>query len=122
VHIYVRPDYRARFIALFRHVLNCDVRELDFGLPHPIVLVSFGGSGFSVEFTDLATSEPAVVDDAHAFRGAWIEFRASDASKVHTALDNAGIPSFAHAGSKSRYFIAPGGQVFRVLDIDYVGP
>lgn len=89
VHLFVRPAYRERFTALFRNTLACNVRELDFGMTHPIVLVMLGdGSAFSVEFSDLAPEEPATVDDAHA-----------------------------HV-----YFSAPGGQVFRVLDLAYRGP
>lgn len=53
VHLFVRPEQRERFTVLFRDVLRCEVRELDFGLPNPILLVSFGdGSAFSVEFSD----------------------------------------------------------------------
>src|SRR5579875_4127799 len=78
VHLFVRPDVRERFTALFRDVLHCDTVELDFGLPYPILLVSFpDGSAFSVEFSDLAPRDAggAAVDDESAFRGAWIEFR-----------------------------------------------
>jgi hypothetical protein len=32
VHLFVRPAFRERFIALFRDALQCDVRELDFGM------------------------------------------------------------------------------------------
>jgi hypothetical protein len=122
--LFVRPEFRERFTALFRDVLECDVRELDFGLPHPIVLVAFAdGSAFSVEFSDLAFQAAAESpDDNNAFRGAWIEFRTADLPGVHERLDRAGIPSFRHPGSPHRYFAAPGGQVFRVLDLEYRGP
>ena len=123
VHLFVRPAYRERLTALFRGALECDVRELDFGMPHPIVLVSFGnGSAFSVEFSDLAPEEPTAPDDVRAFRGAWIEFRARDVPRVHRALREAGVASFSHPGSQHVYFSAPGGQVFRILDVDYRGP
>jgi hypothetical protein len=123
VHLYVRPDYRERFTALFRDVLNCTVREIEFGLAHPILLVSFpDGSAFSVEFSDEAPAEPAIADDAHAPRGAWIEFRVNDVSAVQTALRGAGVRSFFHTGSTHEYFMAPGGQVFRVIALDYTGP
>lgn len=125
VHLFVRPESRAAFRALFEDVLRCDVVEREFGLPYPILLVSFGdGSAFSVEFTDLAPSDPAAagVDDATAPRGAWIEFRTTDLEGVQQALRAAGVPAFRHPGSSHTYFSAPGGQVFRVLDVGYVGP
>lgn len=123
VHLFVRPECREAFTALFRDTLQCDVRELDFGMSQPILLVRFSdGSAFSVEFTELALEPAASVDDAHAFRGAWLEFRTRDVDAVHRRLDDAGIPSFSHPPSAHRYFSAPGGQVFRILDLEYTGP
>jgi hypothetical protein len=125
VHLFVRPEARARFTALFRDVLGCRAVERDFGLPHPILLVSFpDGSAFSVEFSELAPADPgeARVDDASAFRGAWIEFRTTDIAAYQQRLRAAGIPEFRHPGSTHSYFSAPGGQVFRLLDVSYVGP
>ena len=111
-------------MALFRDVLGCDVIELDFGLDHPILLVGFTDrSAFSVEFTDRAPDRRVgEVADAGAFRGAWIEFRTNDLERTLTALRNAGVPEFRHPGSSHAYFSAPGGQVFRVLDVEYDGP
>lgn len=37
-------------------------------------------------------------------------------------LRQAGIPEFKHHGSQHSYFSAPGGQIFRLLDVDYHGP
>ena len=123
VHLFVHPVHRAHFTALFRDTLQCNVRELDFGMEYPVLLVSFDdGSAFSVEFSGFAPEEPAVADDAHTCRGAWIEFRTQDVANVEKALDDANVPSFSHPGSKHRYFMAPGGQVFRVLDRNYRGP
>jgi hypothetical protein len=125
VHLFVRPEARERFIALFRDVLECDTVERDFGLPYPILLVSFpDGSAFSVEFSDLAPDEEGRgrVDDESAFRGAWIEFRTTDVPGFQEKLRQAGIPEFRHPGSAHAYFSAPGGQVFRLLDVSYVGP
>jgi hypothetical protein len=124
VHLFIQPTVREPFTTFFRDVLACDVVELDFGLSHPILLVRFqDGSAFSVEITELAPSQDSEArDDEHAFRGAWIEFRSPDVEAVHAALRAAGIPEFRHPGSKHIYFSAPGGQVFRVLDVDYVGP
>lgn len=115
---------REPFTALFRDVLACNVRELDFGLPEPILLVQFSdGSAFSVEFSDLAAPQPHdPIDFSNAFRGAWIEFRTGDVAAVYNALDRAGVPSFSHPASPHRYFSAPGGQVFRILDLAYRGP
>jgi hypothetical protein len=124
VHLFVRPEERERFAALFRDVLQCDVRELEFGLPYPIVRVSFpDGSAISIEFTQLVPPEAhAPINDANALRGAWIEFRTADVSAVQQRLDDAGVPSFSHPGSAHRYFCAPGGQVFRIIALDYRGP
>jgi hypothetical protein len=36
-------------------------------------------------------------------------------------LRTAGIPEFRHGGSTHAYFVAPGGQVFRLVDVDYKG-
>lgn len=125
VHLFVHPTARAAFTALFQDVLGCRVVERDFGLAHPILLVSFGdGSAFSVEFTDLASNDWATdtITDEQAFRGAWLEFRAPDVERVHAALRAAGVREFRHPGSTHAYFSAPGGQVFRVIALDYRGP
>ncbi len=115
VHVFARPENQEELTSLFRDVLGCKVVERDFGLAHPILFVSFSdGSGFSVEF-----SENVRVD---APCGTWIEFRAQDAEKARQALRSAGVPEFRHAGSTHAYFSAPGGQVFRILDLDYAGP
>ncbi len=120
VHMFVRPTYREKFTQLFRDVLGCDTKELNFGFSYPVLLVSFPDhSAFSVEFTDLAPEDVKgeTIDDAHAFRGAWIEFRARDVSAVQEKLRAAGVRSFSHPGSKHVYFSAPGGQIFRVIAI-----
>jgi hypothetical protein len=125
VHLFVRPSAAQAFVGLFEDVLGCDVVERDLGLPYPIVLVTFAeGGSFSVEFTELAADDrsDAAIDDQHAFRGTWIEFRTRDLDAVHAALRSAGVPEFRHQGSSHAYFSAPGGQVFRVLDVDYRGP
>lgn len=125
VHLFVRPEHRERFTSLFRDVLECDATELDFGLPYPILLVSFpDGSRFSVEFSDLAPEDnrSGLVSDSTAFRGAWIEFRTTDVPGYQQKLSEAGIPGFHHPGSAHMYFSAPGGQIFRLLDVSYVGP
>jgi len=125
VHLFVQPAARDRFTGMFRDVLGCETYELDFGLSFPVLLVSFpDGSRFSVEFSGLAPAEPAAVDldDAAALRGAWIEFRTADVDRYQERLREAGIAEFRHAGSPHQYFSAPGGQVFRLIDIAYTGP
>ena len=125
VHLFVRPAAREAFTELFRDILGCVVSELEFGLDHPILLVRFeDGSGFSAEFTELgpALNIAGVIDDEHAFRGAWIEFRTRELERLQAALRQAGIPEFRHRGSNHAYFSAPGGQVFRLLDVGYTGP
>jgi hypothetical protein len=116
VHIIVRPAYRERLTQLFRDVLECEVRELDFGMQHPIVLVSFSdGSAFSVEFSSDAPDEDA-------FCRTWIEFRTPDVAGVQRRLRDAGVEGFSHPGSPHTYFKAPGGAVMRFLDVGYRGP
>ena len=125
VHMFIRPEVHDRFVSLFRDVLDCEVIERDFGMPHPILFVGFpDGSGFSVELTDLAAEEveAGAVDDASASRGAWIEFRTADLAGYRRRLLEAGIHEFRHPGSSHIYFVAPGGQVFRLLDVSYIGP
>ena len=125
VHVFVRPRAHDAFVALFRDVLGCDIQELDFGLEYPILFVPLDdGSGFSVEFSARAPAEVTdrPRDDDNAFRGAWIEFRTAELDRLQAALRAAAIPEFRHLGSKHVYFCAPGGQVFRLLDIGYVGP
>lgn len=125
VHLFVRPAYRERFVALFRDVLGCQVRELDFGLAHPILFVGFADkSGFSVEFTDDAAIESPgdTLDDTRSSRGAWIEFRTDDLAGTQQKLRDAGIREFRHPGSAHFYYCAPGGQIFRLLDVAYEGP
>ena len=125
VHLFVGPKHREAFTSLFRDVLGCDAVERDFGLPFPILLVRFAdGSAFSVEFSDLAVEAPSNgrLSDATAFRGAWIEFRTADVARLQQRLRAAGIAEFTHPGSPHAYFAAPGGQVFRLLDVTYQGP
>ena len=125
VHLFAQPGVRDRLKSLFQDVLGCDVTERDFGLEHPILLVTFAnGSAFSVEFTDLAPPEVTgdVLDDEHAFRGAWIEFRTNDVPGYQQKLHDSGVPQFRHEGSNHLYFSAPGGQVFRLIDDEYTGP
>jgi hypothetical protein len=125
VHLFVHPSARDRFTALFRDLLGCEIREFDFGMGYPVALVSFpDGSAFSAEFSNLAPEDSgdAPVDDTTAFRGAWIEFRTNDVEHFQRRLHDAGIPSFRHPGSTHLYFSAPGGQVFRLIDVAYTGP
>jgi hypothetical protein len=117
VHLFVHPQLREAFTALFKDVLGCDVLERDFGLPYPILFVPFpDGSGFSVEFREKAqlTDDPSY--------STWVEFRTPNIEEAHRKLRDAGIREFRHPGSSHVYFSAPGGQVFRLLDIDYKGP
>ena len=125
VHLFVRPGARGAFTSLFRDTLGCEIAERDFGLQHPIVLVTFSdGSRFSVEFTDLAPeSAPGeAVSDERSFRGAWLEFRTTDLAGDQQKLRSARVPEFRHGGSTHAYFVAPGGQVFRLVDVDDAGP
>lgn len=125
VHLFVQPQAREEFTSLFRDVLECHVTELDFGLAYPVLLVSFGdGSAFSVEFTELAPPEltSTTLDDEQAFHGAWIEFRTTDLDGYQQKLRDAGIAEFRHPGTSHAYFGAPGGQVFRLIDVAYEGP
>lgn len=125
VHLFVQPAHRDLFTTMFRDVLGCETVERDFGLEFPILLVRFpDGSAFSVEFTTLAAADYAgdTIDDANARHDAWIEFRTGDLAGHQKKLRDAGIRTFRHPGSSHTYFSAPGGQVFRLLALDYEGP
>ena len=122
VHLFVQPSRREAFRRLFADVLGCDVIERDFGLDYPILLVTLSAGSFSVEFTDAAPDAEPPIDDASAFRGAWLEFRSNDVAAAQAALRAENVPTFRHRGSNHDYYVAPGGQVFRVLSLDYVGP
>lgn len=125
VHLFVQPAAREQFTSLFKDVLGCTVIERDFGYAYPVLFVPFpDGSAFSVEFSEQAPQESpsARIDDDRAFHGAWIEFRVNDVAACQEKLRNAGVREFEHPGSPHRYFSAPGGQVFRLLDLDYKGP
>jgi hypothetical protein len=117
VHIFVNPHVREQFTAVFKDVLRCEVVERDFGLPYPILFVPFGdGSGFSVEFRDDAQQTDGPIYST------WIEFRTPNVDEAQRKLREAGIREFRHPGSQHAYFVAPGGQVFRLLDVHYKGP
>ncbi len=125
VHLFLQPSARDAFIRLFRDVMGCNVLERDFGMAYPILLVSFAdGSAFSAEFSEPAPADPLgdALDDGRALRGAWIEFRTADLEAAQQKLREAGVREFCHPGSPHVYFSAPGGQVFRLLDLSYVGP
>ena len=125
VHLFVRPGERGAFTSLFRDTLGCEVVERDFGLPYPVVLASFSdGSRCSAEFTDLAPEGAPgdTVSDDQSFRGAWLEFRTTDLAGDQQKLRSAGIPEFRHGGSTHAYFVAPSGQVFRLVDVEYESP
>ena len=125
VHLFVQPSQREQFTSIFRDVLGCNVVERDFGLPLPVLFVPFAdGSGFSVEFSQDAPKEytNGTLDYEHALRGAWIEFRSNDVPALQQKLRDAGVREFRHPGSPHIYFSAPGGQVFRLLDVAYKGP
>lgn len=125
MHLFIRPEARHAFSGFFRDLLGCTVLERDFGLEHPILLVPFlDGSAFSVESTDLAPSADVTgeIDDEQAFRGPWVEFRTRELDRLQAVLRGAGVPEFRHPGSRHAYFVAPGGQVFRILDVAYTGP
>jgi len=113
VHLLVRPSKREEFISLFKDALGCNITEHNVGPASPILLVAFeDGSSFSAEFTEDAPTEC----------GTWLEFRSRDASAVQQKLRDAGVREFRHGQSPHAYFSAPGGQVFRVVDVSYKGP
>ena len=115
IHVFVRPEARDAFTALFRDVLDCDIVERDFGLPHPILLVQFPDrSGFSIEFSDLATADPPgdTLTDASAGRGAWIEFRTTDVAGYQQRLRQAGIRSSVTPAALTRTSALPAARCF----------
>ena len=124
IHLFVDASLHDDFVVLFRDVLHQELSERDFGLPYPITLVTFPDrSSFSVEWTERADgADDEAVPAGEPGRGTWIEFRTRDLAATLADLRRAGVPEFRHDASPHAYFRAPGGQVFRVIDIDYRGP
>lgn len=110
VHQFLQPEARERFISLFRDVLRCETKGLDFGLPYPILLVSFSdGSGFSVECSDLAPEQTSgdVIDDDTAFRLACIEFRRRTCPSISSGCARPVSPNSVTREAATRTSVRP---------------
>jgi len=80
-----------------------------------VLFVPFSdGSGFSVEFTETAPEEyPGnTLDDEHAFRGTWIEFRTNDVQGLQQKLRDAGIREFHTPAARTRTSVRPADRCF----------
>jgi len=93
LHGFAHPDTRQAMQQFYGTLLGCSVRELDFGLKHPIMLITTAGGSFSVEFVDDAS------DPEQPWRGAWIEFITDDVPALQQRLRDAKTPEFRHPGA-----------------------
>lgn len=80
------------------------------GVAEPMMIARFRqGGSLSIELTPEA-------DDSDQPRFAtWLELRATGAEALIDAIRKAGIPEIRHPGHPF-YFVAPGGQVFTVVE------
>jgi hypothetical protein len=106
-HLYARPEHREPLRAFFADVLGIPSEEI----PGTTMLVCrmAEGTSVSVEFTADA------LDDEHALRGAWLEFRTDDPNALQGRVIAAGLPLVQHPGTGRFYFRSPGGQVWGVV-------
>jgi hypothetical protein len=113
-HIFARPSRRESLKQLFETTLKCGpVLNVDYpGMAEPMLLIRFPkGGALSIEIT------PDADDSDEPRRAAWLELRSPDPPAVIDALRAAGIPEVKHPGHPF-YFMAPGGQVFTVVQAD----
>lgn len=114
VHLLARPAVREELVRFYRETLQCSTREIEPASRLPMALVTFpDGSSMSVEFSE---------DSPENIQGTWLEFRTSEPARLQERLHEAGTPSFRHPPSPHTYFRAPGGQVFRIVSLEYRGP
>lgn len=112
VHIYARPESREKLVWCFTTILGCEaVTSSDApGLPAPILAFRFpNGGALSVEFTEDA------LDERQARRGAWLEVKSDDPAALQRKVVEAGLPQVKHPANDHFYFVAPGGQVMRIV-------
>lgn len=112
VHIFARPDRRESLRALFETILKSgSVATIDHpGMREPMLVVRFPrGGALSIEFT------PEAEDSDEPRFAAWLELRTLEPAAVIEAIRNARIREVEHPGHPF-YFMAPGGQVFTVVE------
>ncbi|MFI5271969.1 MAG: hypothetical protein ACHQ4H_02920 [Ktedonobacterales bacterium] len=112
VHIYARPESRGSLVWCFTTILGAEaVTSSDApGLPAPVLAFSFpGGGSLSVEFTDEA------LDERQARWGAWLEIQSDDPATLRQKVIEAHLPQLQHPANDHFYFVAPGGQVLRIV-------
>ena len=115
-HIFARTNRREALRRLFEDLIGCAVLNVAHpAMREPMLLARFpGGGSLSVEFTDLAPDS-----DEPRF-GAWLEIRSQSPSKLIEILVERGIRQVEHPGHPF-YFVAPGGQVFTVVEAAGLG-
>jgi len=112
VHMFANSATRDEFVDFFSDVLGCpaptvvDVPRLG----EPILVFEFPkGGSLSVEFS---------ADTPEAKHGVWLELVAEDADELQAKIVQAGRPRVIHLGTEAFYFVAPGGQVMRIVSGD----
>ena len=113
IHLYARPDTKAKLLAFFTSMLGLEARTVPpyvGGSPEPMYAFEFSnGASLSVEFTEDALS------DQQAQRGAWLELRTDDAVGLQQKMQAFGLKRVVHQYTPFFYIQAPGGQVFRIV-------
>ena len=111
-HIQVRPQVKAQLTRFFAEALGCGAPVVmdTPGLAEPILAFRFpGGGSVSFEFS------PDAPDERQARRGAWLEVRTDDTELLIARVLNAGVERIRHPATPTFYFVAPGGQVFGIV-------
>jgi hypothetical protein len=112
VHMFANSATRDELVDFFSGVLGCPAPTVvDVpGLGEPILVFEFPkGGSLSVEFS---------ADSPEAKHGAWLELVAEDADELQAKIVQAGRPRVVHLGTEAFYFVAPGGQVMRIVSGD----
>ena len=111
-HLFAKPHRREELRRLFEGVLDCGpVATVPHpGMAEPMLVVRFpGGGALSIEFVEDAD------DSDEPRRGTWLELRADDPAALMRKLLEAGVREVKHPGHP-HYFLAPGGQVFTIVE------
>jgi hypothetical protein len=116
VHTFARPNNKEKLTEFFTKILGCEVLTLPAGpgVPTPVVAFRFpNGGALSVEFTEDA------LDERQAHRGAYLELKTDDPSRLKNKILEAGLPSVEeYTTNQYFYFQAPGGLVMRLAAAD----
>jgi len=113
VHLFAHPSVRVALTEFFTSLFGCDAVAVPGA---PVVAFRFAdGASVSVDFTADAPSPQ------QAGRGAWLEVTTDKADALKQAVLAAGLPTVSYFTGRF-YFVAPGGQVWGILDASQHDP